>query len=960
MVLASGGSKAVQALLQKDDHFAEGVALWLYLIRQLSQEVTHADNPDEQFSNSFKDLVTVLLTDLELKFLAGAWDDSGAGEVYSSAVESAYMNGLQEMASLVYTVEAWAVPTLKTLEKWGPSKTFHQCILLLHSLIAMLIPDLEEMGVARAASPTPHAGGEVTHDNIAFIMPTVLASIRRHRTEAMNWLIIRPNITGVQLNYFKKILGIRKAFLRIGGLDRVLGVVDNCINKLEADEWPFCNLCINDKITFSGFGTGDHGYGAKAVEEATTMSEFVGSALVTFACTVSRGYVVNQVESLVDGGRDNPNRSLAERKAIGAYHDLAVLLYRMLRRTFPEMAGDDQSCVRKSYEILLFPLRFLISIAVGGYSPVVEQILKDKATSGQGATSRNNSPTPQAQAELNLRDSELHGPRALLLALELLFEYPVSSKEALSGVLKKLLSLLDFTKRLMRTERNTEIALDSGIVRALVWGATRPAAAEPQAESAILSLLLQMGRHRVTPAGLRTWLNAILYDYNINGFVAGHEDFLDKIEERRLNLLRALIDVANGCSDKPADYLSRSFGNIFGSAPIIAFDPLPGDDRSNVGPRLAIESLHPDGIDDANSTEATAKVKPWPPARGYTFSCWLYIQSFDKIRRLPLLSLVEDGENITTLDLVDGILSIWTGSGKESVVSLDRLPKLFEGQWWYLSIVHQKPRLKISGGSTTVTVSLQGGRWSQTCKLSFPRATAGLHRIKCLIGQARASSHPTKAKWYLGPTYLLSEPMSETQTSIHYAIGPSFSNTFVAEDGAGSAPLIQDICGPSQLRSILLNNKAEYRTGGADFHQHHSRTSQAATLRHPDPTQQDRSGGVRAQFTDLSAVPVESLGIQPDNIVFCLAPRKAAENTSNLEAAVAYTAGSISTLHVQLSGGAICVHRCRVADSVKWVCQLPMVPAIMLVERAATVEELRLSLEFLLALTHAHPNNLLQ
>lgn len=944
MTLASGGSKAVQVLLQKDSHFAEGVALWLHLMKELAQEAMHPDTPDEQFSLNFKEVVSVLLTDLELKFLAGAFDDSSAAEVYSSAVETSYIKGLQDMAGISYTAATWSAPGVKAAVG-GLSKTLHQCILLLHSLVTTLIPDLDEMNAARGPSPIP-SSAELAHDGITFIMPSILSSIRRHRNDAMNWLIIRPSVSSTGLTLFKKILGIRKAFLRVGGLDRVLGVVDFCVNKLEADEWPFCSLCINERIHFSSFMMDNHTYGTKA-EEATTMAEFFGSALLAFACTVSRGYIVNQVETLVDGGRDGPNRSLAERKAMAGYEGLSLVLYRLLRRTFPEVASEDLAASRKAYEILAFPLRFLLSIAIGGYSPLVEQVLNYRHT--------NNSPV----AELNTRDTDLHGPRALLLALELLFEYPLSQGEPYAGALQKLNGVLEFTKKLLRSERNLEVALDAGIVRSLVWGSGRPAAGHAVAETAILNLLSSTAKQRVTPEELRTWLNIILYDYTINpSLQRNREAELANIEQRRLNLLRVLVDVANGCSDKPSDYLSRTFGNVYGSAPLVAFDP-SGDERSPVGPRLYIDSLHPDGSDDVSSADSASRAKPWPPTRGYTFSCWIYIQSFDKIRRLPLLSLVEESETITSIDIVEGTLSICTGNNKESVVSLDRLPKLTEGQWWHITVVHQKPRMKISTGVSTVTVSLQGGRWSQTCKLSYPRSTAGLHRIKCLIGQSRSSTHAAKVKWYLGPTYLFSEPLSETQTSIHYAVGPSFNSLFLGEDGVGSVPLVQDICNPSQLRAILLNNKADYRSGGGDHH--HYRTSHAATLRAPVAgARRDVAGVPRAQFTDLSAVPVENIGIQPDMVVFCLAPRRAGEYSANLEAMIAYATGALSPLRVQLSGGAISVTRCRLADNLKWVCQVPLVPVIMLVERAATVDELQLSLEFLLALTHAHPANLLQ
>jgi hypothetical protein len=54
-----------------------------------------------------------------------------------------------------------------------------------------------------------------------------------------------------------------------------------------------------------------------------------------------------------------------------------------------------------------------------------------------------------------------------------------------------------------------------------------------------------------------------------------------------------------------------------------------------------------------------AKLRAWPPARGYTFSAWVCIESYDQFqRRLPLLSLTEDGDVIINVRMIIMIITM--------------------------------------------------------------------------------------------------------------------------------------------------------------------------------------------------------------------------------------------------------------------------------------------------------------
>ena len=324
-------------------------------------------------------------------------------------------------------------------------------------------------------------------------------------------------------------------------------------------------------------------------------------------------------------------------------------------------------------------------------------------------------------------------------------------------------------------------------------------------------------------------------------------------------------------------------------------------------------------------------------------------------RRLPLLNLTEDGDLVTAVDISDGIITVYSGPTKDCVAVCDRLPKLVEGEWYHLTIAHHKSRNK-----AMQAVVYLNGHPAQTVRLPYPKSTSGLHKVQCSMGQSRngggqagagGQGNAVRIKWTLGATYLLSEPIGDIQALMLYALGPNSALSFVGEDGQGSFPLCYDLCSAVQLRQLVQAIK------------HNAKNSSRPHV----GVQRERGaegGGapiMKGQFTDLSAVPVENTGVTADQVVLSLAPREASDEPTSLESLCAYSAlCTQETMSVELSGGAIAVTRQRMADAVRYTCQFPLAPAMMLCERATTVEELQLSLDFLLAITHAQPWNLQQ
>ena len=498
MVMASGGKKAVEYLLGKDTHFAEGIALWVCLMRELAADMAQEalGGGDEQPARDFNDLLGLLLKDFERRFLTGAFDDS-TGDKFSNGISAAYVRGLHATAAVTYVSSGWETTMGKQPPAVAEGKTFQQCIMTLHALITILVPDCVEPPDRPGNNPGGGPGApslEIAHDQIGFLCPLVLSSIRRHRGEALRWLTIKSTSPLPIQQSFSRVLRVRRAFIKSGAVDRVLSVLENCVVKLEAEEWPLTGLCVEDRISFTAFLNEEAGaYSMGGKEENTTLAEFLGSAILTFSASMSRLHPLNCNEGYI-----HMDTSLSSLRTLTVFRSLGGLLLRLLRGSFHTISTGDS---RVPQSILQFVLRFLLSMALGSYVPLVEHVLTPR---GSGMVQ---------VPELNVGNHELHSPRALLLSLELLSEYPVSLPH-FTFLVPTVQVMADFARRLLRAERNLELALDAGMVKCLIWCSMRPASASEPVELALGGLLAAVARQRVSSDDLRLWLNAVLSDYS--------------------------------------------------------------------------------------------------------------------------------------------------------------------------------------------------------------------------------------------------------------------------------------------------------------------------------------------------------------------------------------------------------------------------------------------------------------
>lgn len=487
LAIYHGADRAIRRLLESEIHFAEGNALWITLIRELDIEPT-SDFAYENLGSQFRSLVTVLLTDLELKFLAGTFEESW-GQTYSNVEEASYVESLQLLAGTTYTKEKLRA-SMSSLETG--KGTFHKCILILHSIVALLVPDmkaLSDAGQARApASQEFDISLEITHDEIAFATPAILANIRRHRGDALKLFSLKPNQAS-HANLLKKVSAARKAFLMADGLERVLSVLDFAVKKFEGGEWCITNLFNNqEKMNFFRFLPAE--MSMQISEENTSISELIGCVMLIFTCGLSRAS---------PSASEDKDMAATSKKASVAYSRLAHSLFRLERVTFPLIESGQG---KLSSRVIKFLLHFFFSMAIGTYSPLIEHIISFKSNGDAGD-----------REFPNIGQLELQNPRALILPLEILAEFPVSL-EPFELVLPLLFIILKFIRRLAKNERNLEIALDAGIVKSLLWTVTRPIAANEEAERAIIGTLAVTAKRHVGAEDLRTWLNLVIADYS--------------------------------------------------------------------------------------------------------------------------------------------------------------------------------------------------------------------------------------------------------------------------------------------------------------------------------------------------------------------------------------------------------------------------------------------------------------
>ena len=143
----------------------------------------------------------------------------------------------------------------------------------------------------------------------------------------------------------------------------MMGVLGLCVEKVEAGEWELGKLCTtaekrmafgpfvgagNDSDSYASGGNSQVGL---ANDENTALAEFVGSSLLAFSTALSRLHPLNSIEgaaapaAATTAGGGGLNMAAAggspshasERHTLSLFRQLAGLLLRLLRTTYPSL-----------------------------------------------------------------------------------------------------------------------------------------------------------------------------------------------------------------------------------------------------------------------------------------------------------------------------------------------------------------------------------------------------------------------------------------------------------------------------------------------------------------------------------------------------------------------------------------------------------------------------------------------
>jgi len=177
--------------------------------------------------------------------------------------------------------------------------------------------------------------------------------------------------------------------------------------------------------------------------------------------------------------------------------------------------------------------------------------------------------------------------------------------------------------------------------------------------------------------------------------------------------------------------------------------------------------------------------RPWPPAQGYTFMAWVYIQSVEQ----PIAQSKKANNAFTMLMLRsdDGRSNLEIGINTDSqlILNTHTKPKFFvfsdfsfeQNKWYHLAITHSKYRILHSPSTATLYVN---GRFVQTQKVNYLGSTSGggLH-VRGEIGH-NTSRQPIQGAptFRLGPTLFYEEVLTTDSIPYFFIVGRNYMGMY--------------------------------------------------------------------------------------------------------------------------------------------------------------------------------------
>jgi hypothetical protein len=191
------------------------------------------------------------------------------------------------------------------------------------------------------------------------------------------------------------------------------------------------------------------------------------------------------------------------------------------------------------------------------------------------------------------------------------------------------------------------------------------------------------------------------------------------------------------------------------------------------------------------SMEISSLGRIFPPANapGYSFSTWIYVETFDSSMHTTLFGVFDSSQRCFVLAYIEQdtrkfILQTSVSSPRASVRFKSAVfePK----RWYHITIVHKKGRAT-SAAKAALYVD---GEFVEQQKVGYPQAPpSATTPVQVFFGtpldlSPRLGRGVVSSQWSLGTTHLFEDALSDDLIAVFYRLGPRYHGNF--QDCLGS------------------------------------------------------------------------------------------------------------------------------------------------------------------------------
>lgn len=276
------------------------------------------------------------------------------------------------------------------------------------------------------------------------------------------------------------------------------------------------------------------------------------------------------------------------------------------------------------------------------------------------------------------------------------------------------------------------------------------------------------------------------------------DPFTQRFAEKLITLIRIL-----GSHSITVKEIKRFFALINSRKALIPIQSpqgtvmTPVQTRPSYGPLLleAVEAMtHKQGpenffyFDGAHSgLETPALENSWPP-KGYSFSMWIRIESYNSPAvganlvdyhqpRLLKFMTEKHGDGVELFFDRRHVLTVKvTTRNDEYFANVDTPLDIQE--WYHIAITHS-PSLSLSFGTPKLRIYIDGVLHNATDLVKYPSASKALRC--CCIGTDNRSHSPQAFYGQMGPFYMFNDAISPENVKLIYQLGSSYMFTFTTE-----------------------------------------------------------------------------------------------------------------------------------------------------------------------------------